>query len=385
MSSQISTLIQFIRKNNGINDKAKLTKLVSDEFQLTKDRSVFYNDSFAIRFSQAMTPNFSNTVLALSNLQKFDSRPFFVCVVCPSFNYLLISNSTFLKKISHSSQELSLTNIKGSFNGSDILRVFNSIENIPENFDRLYLIHDAIGFQDNLPRLVDATNSIIGTGHEFSISNENQIKIDESPIRASKFVQSDEYHILKQELDEKVKINSHAILIASLIQNVNIRGRAIEYLIAGEDEELKKNLIQALINNQAGLPRFATENSLGDYTRIFESYYTETDVKTKVMILDSNPKAYNIDKMLEFLSKDKSVFLFYFIGINPREIFKTVLVSMFEDRLVKGTLLLKHWAGRNSRGVTQLEGRTIKDIINNPSNIINTQNAKNFIQQMIEA
>lgn len=385
MSSQISTLIQFIRKNDGINDKAKLTKLVSDEFQLTKDRSVFYNDSFAIRFSQAMTTNFSNTVLALSNLQKFDSRPFFVCVVCPNFNYLLISNSTFLKKISHSSQELSLTNIKGSFNGSDILRVFNSIENIPENFDRLYLIHDAIGFQDNLPRLVDATNSIIGTGHEFSISNENQIKIDESPIRASKFVQSDEYHILKQELDEKVKINSHAILIASLIQNVNIRGRAIEYLIAGEDEELKENLIQALINNQAGLPRFATENSLGDYTRIFESYYTETDVKTKVMVLDSNPKAYNIDKMLEFLSKDKSVFLFYFIGINPGEIFKTVLVSMFEDRLVKGTLLLKHWAGRNSRGVTQLEGRTIKDIINNPSNIINTQNAKNFIQQMIEA
>lgn len=385
MSSQISTLIQFIRKNDGINDKAKLTKLVSDEFQLTKDRSVFYNDSFAIRFSQAMTTNFSNTVLALSNLQKFDSRPFFVCVVCPNFNYLLISNSTFLKKISHSSQELSLTNIKGSFNGSDILRVFNSIENIPENFDRLYLIHDAIGFQDNLPRLVDATNSIIGTGHEFSISNENQIKIDESPIRASKFVQSDEYHILKQELDEKVKINSHAILIASLIQNVNIRGRAIEYLIAGEDEELKENLIQALINNQAGLPRFATENSLGDYTRIFESYYTETDVKTKVMVLDSNPKAYNIDKMLEFLSKDKSVFLFYFIGINPGEKFKTVLVSMFEDRLVKGTLLLKHWAGRNSRGVTQLEGRTIKDIINNPSNIINTQNAKNFIQQMIEA
>jgi len=385
MSNPITQLIEFVKEKDGINDKAKLATLVADRFSLTKDRSVYYNDSFAIRFSQAMTTSFSNTVLALSNLQKYDSRPFFVCVVCPTSNYMLISNSTFLKKISHSSQELSISNIKGSFNGSDILRVFNSIENKPDNFERLFLIHDAIGFQDNLPRLVDATNSIIGTGHEFSISNENQIKIDESPIRASKFVQSDEYHILKQELDEKVKINSHAILIASLIQNVNIRGRAIEYLIAGEDEELKENLIQALINNQAGLPRFATENSLGDYTRIFESYYTETDVKTKVMVLDSNPKAYNIDKMLEFLSKDKSVFLFYFIGINPGEIFKTVLVSMFEDRLVKGTLLLKHWAGRNSRGVTQLEGRTIKDIINNPSNIINTQNAKNFIQQMIEA
>ena len=335
MSNPITQLIEFVKEKDGINDKAKLATLVADRFSLTKDRSVYYNDSFAIRFSQAMTTSFSNTVLALSNLQKYDSRPFFVCVVCPTSNYMLISNSTFLKKISHSSQELSISNIKGSFNGSDILRVFNSIENKPDNFERLFLIHDAIGFQDNLPRLVDATNSIIGTGHEFSISNENQIKIDESPIRASKFVQSDEYHILKQELDEKVKINSHAILIASLIQNVNIRGRAIEYLIAGEDEELKENLIQALINNQAGLPRFATENSLGDYTRIFESYYTETDVKTKVMVLDSNPKAYNIDKMLEFLSKDKSVFLFYFIGINPGEIFKTVLVLCFKVSLLK--------------------------------------------------
>ena len=124
MSSPITQLIQFIKEKDGINDKAKLAILVANKFSLTKDRSVYYNDSFAIRFSQAMTTSFSNTILALSNLQKFDSRPFFVCVVCPDFNYMLISNSTFLKKISHSSQELSLTNIKGSFNGSDILRVW---------------------------------------------------------------------------------------------------------------------------------------------------------------------------------------------------------------------------------------------------------------------
>lgn len=385
MSSPITQLIQFIKEKDGINDKAKLATLVASRFSMTKDRSVYYNNSFAIRFSQAMTTGFSNTVLALSNLQKFDSRPFFVCVVCPDFNYMLISNSTFLKKISHSSQELSLTNIKGSFNGSDILRVFNSIENKPENFERLFLIHDAIGFQDNLPRLVDATNAIVGTGHEFIISDESLAFIEDSPKRAKIFAVSKEYQVLKDELDERVKRNSHAILIASLIQNVNIRGRAIEYLIAGEDEELREELIQALLNNQAGLPRFSTENSLGDYTRVFESYYTETDVKTKVMVLDSNPKAYNIDKMLEFLSKDKSIFLFYFIGIDPGRIFNTVLVSMFEERLVNGTLLLKHWAGRNSRGVTQLEGKVIKEIITNPSNNINTEKSKDFIHEMIKA
>ncbi|MGK5094927.1 hypothetical protein WDW89_23315 [Deltaproteobacteria bacterium TL4] len=156
-------------------------------------------------------------------------------------------------------------------------------------------------------------------------------------------------------------------------------------MIAGEDEELRKKLIQSLINNQEGLPRFATENSLGDYTKEFDSFYTETDVKTKVMVLDSNPKAYNIDKMLEFLSRDNSVFLFYFIGIDPGKIFNTALVSMFEERLVKGTLLLKHWAGRNSRGVTQLEGKVIKDIIINPSNQIDTSKAMALINSMAEA
>ena len=231
MNTQITALIQFIREQDGINDKAKLSALVASKFSLTKDRSVYYNDSFAIRFSQAMATSFSNTVLALSNLQKFDSRPFFVCVVCPGFNYMLISNSTFLKKISHSSQELSIKNIKGSFNGSDILRIFNSIENTPDNFERLFLIHDSIGFQENLPRLVDATNAIVGTGHEFAISADLMIAIENSPNRAKQFASSKEYQILKDELDERVKRNSHAILIASLIQNVNIRGRAIEYLI----------------------------------------------------------------------------------------------------------------------------------------------------------
>ena len=384
MKTKIDDLIELISKNDGINDKNKLSEIIVNNFNLIKDRSVYCCDSFAIRFSQAMTTSFSNTILALSNLQKFDSKPFFVCVVCPNINYVLLSNSTFLKKISHSSQELSLTNIKGSFNGSDIWRIFNSIENKPENFKRLFLIHDAIGFQDNFPRLVDATNAIVATGHAFSISDSAKLNIFDSPNRAINFSKSNEYSILKSELDELVSNNSSAILIASLIPNVNIRGRVIEYLIAGEDEKLREKLIQSLFNNQEGLPRFATENSLGDYTKKFDSFYTETDIKTKVMVLDSNPKAYNIDKMLEFLSKDNSVFLFYFIGIDPGKIFPTALVSMFEERLVKGTLLLKHWAGRNSRGVTQLEGKVIKDIIINPNHQIDTSEAISLINSMTE-
>jgi len=72
MNNSIDELIAFLRKNDGINDKAKLAKLVSDNFDLTKDRSVYYCNSFAIRFSSSATQNFGNTILSLSNLQKFD-------------------------------------------------------------------------------------------------------------------------------------------------------------------------------------------------------------------------------------------------------------------------------------------------------------------------
>jgi len=49
MNTQITALIQFIREQDGINDKAKLSALVASKFSLTKDISVYYNDSFAIR------------------------------------------------------------------------------------------------------------------------------------------------------------------------------------------------------------------------------------------------------------------------------------------------------------------------------------------------
>ena len=78
----------------------------------------------------------------------------------PLKNYLYLANTSFLKKISHSSQQLRENNIRGSFNGSDIVRHFEGIANSPENFDRLFNIHAGVGFEGNLVRLVEATNNI---------------------------------------------------------------------------------------------------------------------------------------------------------------------------------------------------------------------------------
>ena len=71
MSDVLSHLLEFLHTNDGINDKTALTKLVANNFALTKDRSVYYRNEFAIRFSTAASQSFGNTVLSLSNLQKF--------------------------------------------------------------------------------------------------------------------------------------------------------------------------------------------------------------------------------------------------------------------------------------------------------------------------
>lgn len=383
MKESLATLTQFIYRNNGINNKNELIKLVKEKFDLTKDRSVYYNENFAIRFSYSNSNGFSNTVISLSNLRKFDEIPFIVCLVTPNENKLFLANTTFITKVSHSSQELRVDNIRGSINGSDIAKEFEGIENIPDNFERLFNIHSSVGFNENLIRLVDSTNNIVPSGRKFTVTESAEQTIIEAPTRAIEFIKSDEYKELKKELDTKVEQYYNEILIASFIENVKLRGMLIEYLIVGEDESLREELLTALRNKTNDIPQLESKNTLGDFNKIFEKFNTATDVKTKILVLSSNPKAYNIDKLLEFLSKEKSVFMFYFIGIEPNKIVNSVLISMFQTNLLNGTVVLRHWAGRNSRGVTQFEGHIIDELIRNPNNDISEDESKKFLQKII--
>ncbi len=384
INKAVVEFIDFVKSKDGIGNKSRLIDETQKRFKLTRDRSVYYSKYFSVRFSYSASSSFSNTVISLSNLQKFDDLPFIVCLVTPEENILYIGNTTFLQKISHSSQQLRMDNIRGSLNGSDIVKEFNGLSNSPENFERLFSIHAEIGFDGNLARLVEATNNISPSGEKYKISSAAKLVIEGAPERAMEFVKSEEYKQLKSELDSRVERYKNEILIAGFIENVNIRGRIIEYLIAGEDDNLRGQLIEALHSGSQRIPSFRTQNNLGDYTRIFSKYYTATDVKTKIMVLSSNPKAYNIDKLLEFLVEDQSVFMLYFIGIGPRKIINQILISMFQVDLLKSTILLKHWSGRHSRGVTQFEGDTIHDLIIAPNNEIDKRACRVFLKTLIE-
>lgn len=109
-----------------------------------------------------------------------------------------------------------MTNIRGSFNGSDIIRVYQDLENNDKNFERLFAFHQGFTWEDNLQRLVDATSNIIPT--------EIRNSIYKSVERAKEFINSDNFTVLNNDLDSRVKKCSDSILIASRIENVNIRG-----------------------------------------------------------------------------------------------------------------------------------------------------------------
>lgn len=380
---EIDSLVEFISSRDGIADKAILATQVQKRFSLVKDRSVFYGAWFAIRFCKAPSANFFNTVLSLSALHRYDSMPFFVCLVTPARNFLMLANTTFLRKISHSSQELRRDNIRGSFNGSDIMRSFEGVVNAPENFEFLFTSHENYTFEENLDRLVEATNNISPIGRKF-FPTESQLEyIRGSVNRAISFLLSSDYDILNDDLNERVKAVESEIAIAAFIDNVNLRGRIIEYLITSEDD-LKDTLIRCL-RNKTPLPEIFTADKLGDYEKEFQHYLTATDIKTKILFLSSNPKGYNIDKLLSFLSEDKSVYLIYVVAIDENKHISTRLCSMFNQQLLAGTRIIKHWAGRNSRGVTQYDGKSLEEIVFNFDPDIDIAAAQEFLTKCLLA
>lgn len=369
--------VTFIQNKNGMADKNTLAASVQQKFHLIRDRSVFYSDNFAVRFCTAAGRSFSNTVLSLSTLRKYDGLPFIVCLVTPKMNYLMLANTTFLRKISHSSQELRVDNIKGSFNGSDIMRNFEGVSNEPAHFEFLFASHENYTFAENLIRLVEATNNIHPVGRRFDPTDVQIHNIMESVKRAISFLASKEYDILSSDLQERVDAVAFEIAIAAFIDNVNLRGRIIEYLITSADD-LRMTLMDAL-HSGSPLPEIYTADNLGDYEREFDNFSTATDIKTKVLFLSSNPKGYNIDKLLSFLARDNSVYLIYVVAIDKRKKISTRLCSMYNRQLLEGTRIIKHWAGRNSRGVTQYDGSALESIVSDFDTYIDSRKSSEFI------
>ncbi|MFG3493931.1 hypothetical protein [Streptomyces sp. NPDC047886] len=309
-----------------------------EAFRPLRARSVFVGDGYGVRFSEARTGSFSNTVLSLSALRSHDARPFVVVVVRDTGLEFLLANSTFLKKASHSSHRLTVDNVRGSFNGGDILREYQGLRNSPENFDALFASHAAFTWEENLERLVGATNDVAGRDLRFRPTEEQTAQILRGPERAARVMGARAFRQVGEELADIVRARSDAILRSARVENVNVRGNDIERHITG-------------LGGGHG-------HRLDDLVREFPGGVLSIDVKTKLLDRASAPKAYNIDKTLAFLATPDSVPAFLMVGIDLRRAtVSAVLLPIFEVTLLRATRVQHHWAGRNSRGVTQLTGR----------------------------
>lgn len=379
---EIDRLAEFVDAQVGQKNKEELAELIQTEFNLTKKRSVYTGESFSIRFSKGKGGRFDNTVLALSTLKKYDEHPFIVCVVDDINNSLLLANTTFLKKISHSSKELRMDNIKGSFNGSDIYKEYIGINNNPENFEELFAIHEGIDFEENLERLVQETNTINPQDKRVLLNNKEQENVLDSIRRTQDFMNSKAYRELEKILESKVQQVSEEINLLAQTDNVNLRGRRIEYLVT-TDYQATQPVREAVLKGNP-IPAILTPNTLGDYTFEEKGLTVEVDIKTKLTDKGSEPKGYNVDKLLELLSHDNTVFMLYIILVNPvsREI-KTKLISVLDEDIIEGTTIQHHWAGRNSRGVAQFSGQILETKTSETEGTLNAQVAHQFLEHLI--
>ena len=389
MNTLVHEFVELIEDNKSINTKEEMIKTVCSNFAMVKDgRAVYHTDFFAVVFCYSKNNSFSNVVLSLSKLKKYDRIPCFVVLIKKDLdNVIYLINSTFLDKISHSSQNLRIDNIRGSFLGGNIRKNIDEIGkcNKPEDFDDLFAYHQGFTWQENIERLVESTNNIKPNKAKVVLDETEIENLFNAPSRAIEFVGSDEYNILLQDLRKRCDDVKDAILVASHIDNVNIRGRLIEVLITSNQEE-RYQLLKNLPNIEQFLPTYDTKNELGDYIRHFESTESYTDIKSKVLYLDSNPKAYNIDKFLKCMGREKSVFMFFFVGIDDTGIVNTILASVFHNRLQETTLLQHHWAGRGTRGVAQFNGKTINEMLQEEPfiNNIDIEKSKQFLKNLLD-
>ena len=60
-----------------------------------------------------------------------------------------------------------------------------------------------------------------------------------------------------------------------------------------------------------------------------------------------------------------------------------VKLSLFQKDLLEATILLRHWAGRNSGGVSQFEGKAINRLIECPNTKIEESKAQDFLARVI--
>ena len=146
-------------------------------------------------------------------------------------------------------------------------------------------LHTEFSWEENIERLVEATNAIAARSTRYQGTAEDIATILTAPARAASAIKTENFLDTERELSRIVERHREALLQAAALDNVNIRGNTIEQIITGEVnahriDDLSFNLVNGL--------------------------QLVVDIKTKLLDKASAPKAYNIDKMLTIYQTKKT-------------------------------------------------------------------------------
>lgn len=344
-------------------NKETIVDAIVKKFNLSANRKVYQNKDIGIRFSNVRNGGYGNTFLGFRQILENDDKPLIACIIRNKEIEFLLANSTFIIRISHSSKIFELLKIRGSVNLTDIVKSFSGYSNEPKNFEELFKLHLDIPQKDNIERVFENTKLIKSNKEKADITDELREKILKNISFIKNIEKDTEFIKTKDALIKSVENAKTEILKIAKTHNVNIRGNLIEQLITKGKNSHELGDILIPINN--------------DQTIII-------DVKSKLLNSSSAPKAYNIDKLLGTLSKDKVYFGYLFIGVDDKKNeVKTNLVSFIDNALINNTKIQHHWSSKNSRGTTQLVG-DIKNIFeSNFVNEIDIEQSQKFIEKLI--
>ena len=95
MNKNVHDFVELIERNKGINTKEEMISIVTQTIAMVRDgRAVFHTNFFAVVFCYSKNSSFSNVVLSLSKLEKYDHIPCFVVLVRKNLDnviYMIIS------------------------------------------------------------------------------------------------------------------------------------------------------------------------------------------------------------------------------------------------------------------------------------------------------
>ena len=323
-------------RRDGAITKELLISTLGARFRLARERAVYVGEHFAIRFCFSSVRGFSNCVLSLSAVQRYDDNPLVVCLLSPEGVEMFLANSTFIARAGHSSHRLSMECVRGTILGSDILREVSGVPNRPEHFARLLELHAETEWEDNLSRIVVATNGITSVSRIYAPTLEQKRHLLDAPHRSHAAEACGAMAHVENALIARLAGNRDGVLRLARCANGCLRGNSIEQLLTGAPNGHR--LADCSFDIDGGMRLLV-------------------DVKTKLFDRSSNPKLYNVDKMLRGLSDGRSVMAFFLIGIDVEAgVVRGRLIDALDYSVMVATRIQFHWAGRSSRGVTQYAG-----------------------------